>query len=366
MGFSCGIVGLPNVGKSTIFNALTRSKAEAANYPFTTIDPNTGIVAVPDKRLDIISQFMPALKVVPTAMQFVDIAGLVKGASQGEGLGNKFLGHIREVTAIAHVVRCFADDNIVHVSGKIDPINDIEVINTELMIADIESLQRRKQKLEKGAKSGDKEARFQLPIIEQIDDALNRNLPARSLKFDGQAEAAFVRTLSLLSAKPVLYICNVAEPAETDNIYVQKVKDLASRESAEVVALAAKLEQEILEIDDPGERAAFLKEMGMEEPGLHRVIHAGYALLDLITYFTSGGGKENRAWTIQKNFKAPQAAGVIHSDFEKGFIRAQVYHFDDLVRLKSEQAVREAGLLRSEGKDYIVRDGDIIEFLFNV
>lgn len=365
MGFTCGIVGLPNVGKSTIFNAITRAGAEAANYPFCTIEPNVGVVAVPDKRLDTIAGFVPADKAVYTTLQFVDIAGLVKGASKGEGLGNKFLGHIREVDAIAHIVRCFKDDNITHVHNTIDPITDIEVINTELMISDLENLEKRKQKIEKAAKSGVKEARAQMDVILKLIATLDSNKPARALKLTNEADIAFVESLNLITQKPVLYVCNVADSSELDNNYVKQVQEYASKENADVVVLVGKLENEIMEIEDPEEQKAFLNEMGLEETGLNRMIHAGYHLLNLVTYFTVGE-KENRAWTIKANTKAPQAAGKIHSDFEKGFIRAEVYNYDDLVKYKSEQGVKEAGLLRIEGKDYVVKDGDILHFRFNV
>ncbi|MFQ5717576.1 MAG: redox-regulated ATPase YchF [Nitrospinales bacterium] len=365
MGFTCGIVGLPNVGKSTIFNALTRSKVEAGNYLFTASDPNFGVVSVPDKRLETISKLIPAKKTVFTTLEFIDVAGLVKGASRGEGLGNKFLAHIREVSAVAHVVRCFEDENISHVHGKIDPVTDIETINMELMIADLENLQKRKVKIEKLAKSGDKEARFQMESIGKLIDCLNNNRPTRFLKPETQAEAAFIRTLSLLTQKPMLYICNIADPGEGENRHAQEVMKYAERESAAALILAGKLENEILEIDDPEERTTFSKEMGIDESGLEKVIQAGYSILDLATFFTVGG-KENRAWTVKQNTKAPKAAGVIHSDFEKGFIRAKVYHYDDLIRFKTEHAVKDAGILRVEGKDYVVQDGDIVEFLFNV
>ena len=365
MGFICGLVGLPNAGKSTIFNALTQAGAECANYAFTTIEPNQGVVGVPDARLDTISKLVTADKTVRTTLQFVDIAGLVKGASKGEGLGNKFLGHIREVDAIANVARCFDDPNIQHVSGKIDPQSDIEVVQTELMIADLETLERRQFKIAKLAKSGDKDARFQLDLIKRLGDTLDNNRPARFVSLHSDEETQFVKSLNLLTSKPVLYVCNIAEPSQKTNSHVRAVRDHAEKESAGVIVLVGKLENEIMEIEDPGERQVFLEEMGLQETGLNQMIHAGYELLDLVTFFTVGG-KENRAWTLRKNTRAPQAAGVIHSDFEKGFIRAEVFHFDDLVKFGSESAVRETGRLRVEGKDYQVQDGDILHFRFNV
>jgi GTP-binding protein YchF len=331
MGFTCGLVGLPNVGKTVIFNALTRSNAESSNYAFSTSKPNIGVVDVPDPRLDIIDRLVPAKKKVPTTMQFVDIAGLVKGASRGEGLGNQFLANIREMEAIAHVVRCFDDDNIPHVHDKIDPASDIDEINTELMIADLETLEKRKTKLEKLAKSGDKDARNQIGVITRLMEAFDDNQPARSVEFQNPAEQTFVKTLNLLTVKPVLYVCNVADPSEMDGPLVRQVKEVAEAEGTEVVALAGQLENELLEIEDPDELKEFLDDMQLEEPGFDRMIHAGYRLLGLETYFTVGE-QENRAWTIHKNTKAPQAAGKIHSDFEK----------------------------------YVVQDGDIMHFRFNV
>lgn len=365
MGFTCGLVGLPNAGKSTLFGALTRTQAQSGNYAFTTIEPNSGIVPVPDKRLDIITSYIQTKKIVPTTMEFVDIAGLIKGASKGEGLGNKFLGHIREVDAIAHVVRCFEDGNVPHVSDTIDPASDIETINTELMIADMESLEKRKTKIEKLAKSGDKEARSQMEVIKKLIQSIDEGRPARAVTGFSEDDTKFMKSLTLLSAKPVLYICNMMDPGDTGSDLVLKVKEIAKQDGSAVVALAGKIEGEIMEMDDPEEQKMFMEEMGLTETGLDRMIATGYGLLDLSTYFTAGE-KETRAWTIPKNSKAPQAAGAIHSDFEKGFIRAEVYSLEDLEKYKTEAAIKEAGKLRVEGKDYVVKDGDIMHFRFNV
>lgn len=365
MGFTCGLVGLPNAGKSTLFGALTRTKAFSGNYAFTTIEPNSGVVPVPDKRLDLISTFIDTKKIISTTIEFVDIAGLIKGASKGEGLGNKFLGHIREVDAIAHVVRCFEDSNVPHVSDVIDPVSDIETINTELMISDLEALDRRKLKIEKLAKSGDKEARMQVDVLSILVDNLNKNIPVRSYTDFNEEQIKFVKSLNLLSAKPVLYICNVLDPSDTNNDYVSRVQAVADSDGSSLVSLAGKIEGEIMEIEDPEEQQMFMDEMGITETGLDRMISVGYSLLDLSTYFTAGP-KEIRAWTIPKNAKAPKAAGVIHTDFEKGFIRAEVYSLEDLTAHKTESAIKEAGKLRIEGKDYVVKDGDIMHFRFNV
>ena len=365
MGFTCGLVGLPNVGKTVIFNVLTNSRAESSNYAFSTSKPNIGVVDVPDPRLDTIDGLVPAEKKVPTTMQFVDIAGLVKGASKGEGLGNRFLANIREMEAIAHIVRCFEDDNIPHVHNKIDPASDIEEINTELMIADLEVLEKRKAKTEKLARSGDKEAHLQIGVLTRIMEGFDQNQPARAVEFHQPGETAFLKELNLLTSKPVLYVCNIGDPSEAEDPRVRQVEDIAQAEGGPVVVVAGQLESELLEIDDVEERGVFLKEMGLAEPGFHRLIRAGYELLNLETFFTVGD-KENRAWTIYKNTTAPQAAGKIHTDFEKGFIKAVVFHYDDLVEYKSEHAVKEAGKLRLEGKSYIVQDGDILHFRFNV
>ncbi|HET6364671.1 MAG TPA: redox-regulated ATPase YchF [Nitrospirota bacterium] len=364
MGFNCGIVGLPNVGKSTIFNALTSAGAQASNYPFTTIDPNVGIVDMPDERLDKLVEIYQPKKVTPTTMEFVDIAGLVKGAAQGEGLGNKFLANIREVDAIAHVVRCFNDPNVVHVGGKVDPRTDIEVVEAELMLADLDAIEKRLFKAEKQAKAGDKKALEEVEFMKRLKDMLSRGEPVRRATHS-EEEVAWLKSYNLLSAKPVLYAANVAEDMlDKPNPHVDAVRKIAAEEGAKVVVISGQVEGEIAQLPIE-ERKEYLAEMGLKESGLDRMIRAGYDLLGLITYFTAGE-KEVRAWTITKGTKAPQAAGKIHTDFEKGFIRAEVFHYDDLMRLKTPQAVKEAGLLRSEGKDYVVKDGDIMLFRFNV
>jgi len=363
MGIKCGIVGLPNVGKSTLFNALTRSAIAAENYPFCTIDPNVGIVPVPDPRLDQLAAIVKPERIVPTTVEFVDIAGIVKGASTGEGLGNKFLANIREVDAITHVVRCFENDDIVHVSGRIDPLADIEIINTELALADLETAEKGLQRAEKAAKAMDKEAIKARDVIRRVRDALNEGKPVRALAFD-ETERPIVRDLQLLTYKPVLYVANVQESGFSNNPMLDAVTALAAREGAQVVAVCAAIEAEISQLED-ADRAEFLKDLGLEEPGLNRVIRAGYALLGLQTYFTAGE-KEVRAWTVRKGATAPQAAGVIHTDFEHGFIRAEVIAFDDYIALKGEQGAKEAGKLRLEGKEYIVREGDVMHFRFNV
>jgi GTP-binding protein YchF len=364
MGFNCGIVGLPNVGKSTIFNALTSAGAQASNYPFTTIDPNVGIVDMPDERLDKLVEIYQPKKVTPTTMEFVDIAGLVKGAAQGEGLGNKFLANIREVDAIAHVVRCFEDPNVVHVGGKVDPRTDIEVIEAELMLADLDAIEKRLFKAEKQAKAGDKKALEEVEFMKRLKYMLSRGEPVRRATHS-EEEVTWLKSYNLLSAKPVLYAANVAEGMlDKPTTHVDAVRKIAAEEGAKVVVISGQVEGEIAQLPIE-ERKEYLAGMGLKESGLDRMIRAGYDLLGLITYFTAGE-KEVRAWTITKGTKAPQAAGKIHTDFEKGFIRAEVFHYDDLMRLKTPQAVKEAGLLRSEGKDYMVKDGDIMLFRFNV
>jgi GTP-binding protein YchF len=363
MGFKCGIVGLPNVGKSTLFNALTSAAAAAENYPFCTIDPNVGVVPVPDARLAKLVEIVQPKKVVPAHMEFVDIAGLVAGASRGEGLGNRFLAHIRETEAIAHVVRCFADDNITHVSGRVDPLADIETIDTELCLADRETLDRAVQRIGKAAGSGDREARAKLDLLEPVIAHVDAARPARSLELSPN-EREQLAELHLLTIKPVLYIANIAEGDFAGNPWLAKLRDLAAREGAEVIPVCAAIEAEIARLDEP-DKAAFLADLGLEEPGLNRVIRAGYRLLKLQTFFTAGP-KEVRAWTVPTGATAPQAAGVIHTDFERGFIRAEVIAYGDYVNCGGEQGAKEAGRWRLEGKDYVIQDGDVILFRFNV
>ncbi len=363
MGFKCGIVGLPNVGKSTLFNALTKATIAAENYPFCTIDPNVGVVPLPDRRLDALAGIVKPQKVVPTTMQFVDIAGLVAGASKGEGLGNKFLANIRETDAIAQVVRCFENDDIVHVAGKIDPLSDIEVINTELALADLESVEKALQKVEKLVKTGDKKVLARRDLLLRVREQLDQGLPVRAMDL-GADDRLELRDLHLLTIKRTLYIANVNDDGFEDNPYLDAVRAHAANEDAEVVAVCAAIEAELAELDE-ADKAEFLAEMGLDEPGLDRVVRAGYRLLHLQTYFTAGP-KEVRAWTIPVGATAPQAAGVIHSDFERGFIRAEVVAYDDFVACNGEQGAREAGRLRLEGKDYVVQDGDVIHFRFNV
>lgn len=362
MGFRCGIVGLPNVGKSTLFNALTKAGIEAANYPFCTIEPNTGIVSVPDSRLEKLAAIVNPERVVPAIMEFVDIAGLVAGASKGEGLGNQFLANIRETEAIAHVVRCFENSDIIHVAGKIDPLHDITIINTELALADLESVERALQRIIKNTRSGNKEALAEKDLFQKIHNHLNQGLPARSLPFN-EAELAILKAYPLLTLKPTLYIANVDEHGFNHNPLLEAVQKLAASEQAKVVAVCAAMEAEIAELED-ADKTDFLKEMGLSEPGLNRVIRAGYELLGLQTYFTAGV-KEVRAWTIPIGATAPQAAAVIHTDFEKGFIRAEVIAYEDYIKFNGEAGAREAGKWRLEGKDYIVKNGDVMHFRFN-
>ena len=365
MALTAGIVGLPNVGKSTLFNAITKAGALAANYPFATIDPNVGIVEVPDSRLDVLTDMVQPKKTIPTTFEFTDIAGIVKGASKGEGLGNKFLSHIREVDAICQVVRAFDDDNVTHVSGRVNPIDDIEVINMELVLADLESVEKRLPKLEKMARQKDKDAVNEVRILSRIKEALEEGNPVRSLEFTEEYQK-YVNQAQLLTSKEMLYIANVGEDeiGDEDNEKVQAIREYADKESSEVIVISAKIEEEIATLDDD-DRAMFLEDLGIEEPGLDRLIRTTYDLLGLATYFTAGV-QEVRAWTFIKGMTAPQCAGIIHTDFERGFIRAEVTSYDDYVEFNGENGAKEAGKQRLDGKEYIMKDGDIVHFRFNV
>lgn len=366
MGLRCGIVGLPNVGKSTLFNALTSAKALAANYPFATKDPNVGVITVPDERLNKLQELVQPQKLIPTTVEIVDIAGLIKGASQGEGLGNQFLANIREVDAIIHVVRCFENDNVIHVDGSVDPVRDKEIIDTELILKDLDTVEKRLEKLRKNAKSGDKDILRAVETAEKIKEHLESDQPGRTLQFEAEEDQAVLDDMLLLTTKPILYVCNVDEDAVHEgNAHTQRFQKAVKEEEAQVILISAGIEADIAELEDPEERREFLSDMGLDKPGVHHLIQASYRLLNLITYFTAGE-KEVRAWTITRGTKAPQAAGVIHSDFEKGFIRAEVIAYDDYVAHGSEAQVKAAGKMAVEGKEYVVKDGDVMHFLFNV
>ena len=364
MALRCGIVGLPNVGKSTLFNALSNAGAESANYPFCTIEPNVGVVTVPDERLDRLTEISSSVKSIATTIEFVDIAGLVAGASKGEGLGNQFLSHIREVDAIIHVIRCFEDENITHVAGSVDPARDVEIIDTELLLKDMETMERRIERIGKLVKTGDKKAKAELDFYQRLSEHLNEGKAARSFNVRSDEED-WMRSLFLLTHKPLLFAANVSETDLAEgNSYVDALKEIAEKEGASVVVVSAEMEAQLIELDDE-ERQEFMADLGVTETGLSRLVRAAYGLLGLITFFTTGP-KESRAWTIRSGFKAPQAAGTIHTDFERGFIRAETIKFEDINRLGSESAVKEAGLMRSEGKEYVMEDGDVVLFRFNV